>query len=124
MPHDPKAQIKAASKRDPKPRKFRNKKVTEDGIEYDSKKEAKRGAELRLLLAAGKIESLSVHREFTIQVNGFLICKYEADFTYRDKLTGQIVVEDVKSAFTRKLPVYRLKNKLMRAVHGIEIREV
>jgi hypothetical protein len=30
----------------------------------------------------------------------------------------------VKSAFTRKLPVYRIKRKLMKAVYGIEIREV
>jgi len=34
------------------------------------------------------------------------------------------VVEDVKSEFTRKDPVYRLKYKLMKACHGIDIREV
>jgi hypothetical protein len=31
---------------------------------------------------------------------------------------------DVKSDVTRKHPVYRIKKKLMKAVHGIDIREV
>jgi len=41
-----------------------------------------------------------------------------------DTPNGVKVVEDVKSEVTRKLPTYRLKNKLMRAVHGIAIREI
>ena len=43
------------------------------------------------------------------------------------ELIGRAILkslEDVKSAFTRKDPVYRLKNKLMKACHGIDIREV
>ena len=55
-------------------------------------------------------------------INGVKVCTYIADFTYEE--LGGVVVEDVKSEFTRKDPVYRLKNKLMKACHGIDIREV
>ena len=44
--------------------------------------------------------------------------KYKADFRYIEK--GETVVEDVKGMRT---PVYNLKRHLMKAVHGIEIRE-
>lgn len=48
--------------------------------------------------------------------------KYVADFVYQ--ANGQTVVEDVKSAATRKLAVYRLKKHLMMSVHGLEVVEV
>jgi hypothetical protein len=50
------------------------------------------------------------------------VCKYISDFVYLEN--GQKIVEDVKSEYTRKLPVYRLKKKLVKAVHGIDIKEV
>jgi hypothetical protein len=37
---------------------------------------------------------------------------------------GGRVVEDVKSPVTRRLPVYRLKRRLLAALYGIVIREV
>ncbi len=48
---------------------------------------------------------------------------YVADFrvTYDD---GRVEVVDVKSAYTKKLPVYVLKRKLMLFIHGIKIVEV
>lgn len=49
------------------------------------------------------------------------ICRYRADFTYKDDL-GRLVVEDVKSPGTRT-PVYRLKKLLMLATQDIEIQE-
>lgn len=108
------------------PAKRRNKfgatRTVVDGITFDSKREAARWAELRTMERAGLITALERQVKFPIAVNGILVCSYIADFRYRE--SGRIVVEDVKSAITRKQADYRLKSKLMRAVHGIEIHEV
>lgn len=56
-----------------------------------------------------------------IRVNGVIVCRYWADFTYLEN--GVRVVEDVKSKITRMQPVYRLKKKLVAAAFGVEIRE-
>jgi hypothetical protein len=83
--------------------------------------EARRYQELRLMERAGEIEKLTLQRRYPIRVNGVLVCAYVSDFEYRDLRTGRWVVEDVKGARTS---TYKLKAKLMRAVHGIEIQEV
>jgi hypothetical protein len=75
-----------------------------------------------LLERAGQISELKLQPVYRIEINGMLVCKYIGDFEYIED--GHKVVEDVKSPITRKNPVYRLKNKLMQAVHGINIREV
>jgi hypothetical protein len=113
----------------PKPRKYRNEPVEEDGIRFDSKKERDRYRELMVRARAGEITTPNRQMRFAIVVAGLHICDYVADFAYheRDALTGArglYVVEDVKSEITRKQPVYRLKHRLMQAVHRIEIREV
>jgi len=101
----------------PKRSKFGN--VSTAG--FDSKREHKRFQELQLLERAGEISQLRTQMEFSLDVCGEHICKYIADFAYtRD---GKRVVEDVKSKATAT-PLYRLKKKLMRAIHGIEIVEV
>jgi hypothetical protein len=92
-----------------------------DGVRFASRMEARRYRELRLLEQAGAIEKLTLQRRHTIRVNGVLICAYVSDFEYRDVVTGRWIVEDVKGKAT---PVYKLKAKLMRAVHGIEVQEV
>lgn len=102
--------------------KYANRKVTVDGLTFDSAKEARRYGELRLIERAGQITDLQCQPVFRLDVNGQHVCKYIADFSYLEN--GQRVVEDVKSDFTRKLPVYRLKSKLLKAVHGVEIKEV
>lgn len=48
--------------------------------------------------------------------------RYFADFTYIKD--GQFIVEDVKSAITRKLASFRNKKHLMKSVHDIDISEV
>lgn len=48
--------------------------------------------------------------------------KYICDFVYEYK--GLRIVEDTKSAITRKKPDYIIKKKLMLEKHGIWIREV
>ena len=94
--------------------KYRNKRT--DG--FASKKEARRYQELALLEKAGKIALLKTQVPFSITVNGQLVCKYIADFTYREG--AMLVVEDVKGYRTA---IYRLKAKLMRAANGITVRE-
>jgi hypothetical protein len=100
--------------------KYNNVKTTDEfGNVYDSKKEAKRAKELRLLLKAGEIGFLARQVEFDLGGVG----KYVADFVYTNK-AGKQVVEDVKSEATKKLSTYRLKRKLMLKIHGITIKEV
>ena len=105
--------------------KYKNIKVFDEfGNEYDSKKELKRGRELKLLLKAGEIGFLARQVEFQFNINGGKIASYYADFCYTEVSTGKMIVEDVKSEATRKLPVYRLKRKMMLQQHGITIKEV
>lgn len=98
---------------------------TVDGIEHDSKKEAARWQELNLMLRARLIDDLQrqVRFELIPKQDGERACTYIADFVYRDRKTGQKVVEDVKSPATRT-EAYRIKRKLMLYVHGIRIREI
>lgn len=101
--------------------KYRNTKViTQDGV-FGSKREYRRYLDLLLLQRAWKISRLETQVPYRLEVNGYLICKYVADFTYTASMF--LVVEDVKSPITRKNPVYRLKKKLMKAIHGIDILE-
>lgn len=48
---------------------------------------------------------------------------YKADFQYYLP-SGKLIVEDVKSEVTRKLPEYVMKRKLMLWVHGIKLTEI
>ena len=90
-----------------------------DGIRFASKREAKRYGELRLLEKQDKIVGLLLQPKYDLVVNGQKICTYVADFRYWDQ--GILVVEDAKGFKTRD---YKLKRKLMKAIHGIDIREV
>lgn len=124
--------------------KYGNKKVTIDGEVFDSKREAKRYQELKLLEKSGAIVGLKrqetyylipTQREASTRVytkgrkkgqpiEGKVIEKpvtYIADFAYLDAATGNVVVEDVKGVRTKD---YIIKRKLMLYIHGIKIREV
>ncbi len=101
--------------------KWRNKKTTVDGTTFDSEREAERYSELLLEQQAGTIVGLELQKHFRLEVNGFHIADYVADFVYHR--SGETIVEDVKSKPT-KTRVYRIKKQLMRAIHGIEIQEV
>jgi hypothetical protein len=108
-------------------RKYGNTKTEVDGIKFDSKKEANRWSELKLLAMAGKIRNLKRQVPIRCEVNGVLVCKYIADFTYDEECNAGFmaywgfVVEDAKGF---KTEVYKLKKKLVEACHGFEIREV
>jgi len=102
--------------------KYHNKRVTVDGITFDSVKEASRWQELRLMERAGEITLLArqVKIELVPKSNLFRAVYYVADFVYVDKRTGKTVYEDVKGVRT---DVYKLKKKLLYWRHGIEIKE-
>ena len=91
-----------------------------DGIRFSSKKEMYRYNELQLLVKAGEIGDLKLQVKYPLVVNGVNICSYVADFTYTDYRTMHTITEDSKGM---KTPVYKLKAKLMKAIHGIDILE-
>ena len=93
---------------------------TVDGIVFASKKEATRYGELKLLQKNGNIKKLELQPEFNCVVNGKKICGYIADFKYENS-DSSVIIEDVKGFKTR---MYRLKKKLVEALHGIKITEV
>ena len=103
----------------PKRAKYGNVKTEQDGKVYDSKREAARAGELKLLQKAGKIVAYAEQVAFLLPGD----VRYIADFVIME-MDGTYTVEDVKSAATRLDKVYRIKKKLMRQTHGIEIREV
>ena len=99
--------------------KFNAKKTEVDGIEFDSKAEAKRYTELKLLEKANVISDLRLQPKFDCVVNGKKICTYRADFDYYE--ADKYVCEDVKGF---KTPVYRLKKKLVEALYEVIIIEI
>jgi hypothetical protein len=104
----------------PRRSKYGNKKTEVDGVPFDSKAEAQRYRELKLMAAAGVIRDLELQPRFELIVSGLKVCTYVADFRYFDVAQGASIVADVKGKAT---DVYRLKAKLMRACHGIEVQE-
>ena len=96
---------------------------TVGGIVFDSMAEAKRYVLLQDMEKAGQISHLTLQPKYQLLVEGSLIGHYIADFEYLNK-TGQLIVEDVKSTFTRKDPLYRRNRKHMLAQYGIEVMEV
>ncbi len=90
-----------------------------DGITFASRAESRRYSELVLLEQAGVITMLGIQPRFKCKVKGQLVCTYVGDFDYWED--GVYVVEDVKGFST---PIYRLKKKLVKALHNIEIREI
>lgn len=107
--------------------KYRSKKTEYDGRTFDSRKEAQRYAELKMLQKAGEISGLECQKPYELiptqrDATGKLLERkttYIADFVYtRD---GKTVVEDVKGFRT---PEYKLKRKMMLYKYGIQIQEV
>lgn len=110
--------------------KYHSKKTEYDGILFDSKREAARYAELKLLERAGEIRLLERQKKYVLipaqRQDGKLIereCSYKADFTYLERQGADwvAVVEDVKGVTT---DAYKIKRKLMLYKYGIRIREV
>lgn len=102
--------------------KYHARRTTVGDITFDSAAEARRYAELLLLMRAGTIRCLELQPKYRCVVNGQVICDYVADFRYFEG--EQTITEDVKSEPT-KTPVYRLKKRLVEACFpGVKIREI
>lgn len=120
--------------------KYSNIKTCVNGIEFDSRKEARRYSELLLLQRAGAIRDLELQKKYVLvpaqyetyerygkkgqrlQDGQRLVekeCAYIADFVYKEG--GETIVEDTKGMKTKD---YIIKRKLMLYVHGIRIKEV
>lgn len=105
--------------------KYRNVPTVVDGKKFDSKREAARYVELKLLERAGVIKDLKLQVPFEFRHNDVLICRYLADFTYLELTRNGgpkwvATVEDCKGHPTKE---YLIKKKLMRAFYAIELRE-
>ena len=127
-------------------RKYNNKKIIVDGIKFDSKKEALRYKELKMLEKAGIISNLQRQVKYTLipaqyertdevytrgkdkgkPKKGRIIereCAYYADFVYLQN--GNTIVEDVKGYRDgQAYNLFVIKRKLMLYVHGIIIKEL
>lgn len=106
--------------------KYGSRKITVDGVTFDSRKEYLRFCELSLLEKAGMVTDLRRQVRFELipsqRIDGKVVERpvhYVADFVYQEN--GQTVVEDTKGFKTKD---YILKRKLMLHTHGIRIREV
>lgn len=102
-------------------RKYHAKKTAVGGVIFDSRKEAGRYMQIKLLEQAGEISQLRLQPRYELQEkftwNGETIRKieYVADFEYIDMRTGETVVEDVKGY---KTDVYQIKRKLFLKRYG------
>lgn len=125
--------------------KYQAIKTCVNGIEFDSRKEARRYQELLLLQRAGVILNLRMQEKFllipsqfeTVETGEYYqtgarkgtpktkeVCVekpvvYVADFVYEQD--GKTVVEDTKGFKTKD---YIIKRKLLLWTHGIKIKEV
>jgi hypothetical protein len=104
--------------------KYGNKPTEAGGHTFHSRKEAAHYEELLLRVKAGEIERLALQPKFPIVVNGVKVCDYIGDFSFWDVAEQRVVTQDVKSEATRRIPLYRLKKKLVKAVYGVDIEEV
>ena len=120
------------------PNKYHAKKVTFDGITFDSKKEGLYYLRLKDMMRCGEISDLRlqvpyellpavyrdevVHLKTKDKVVQKLVQRpvvYVADFVYIQD--GKEIVVDTKGV---RLPDYIIKKKMMLALKGIEITEI
>jgi hypothetical protein len=92
---------------------------------YASKHEAEAAVNYQALARAGKIKDYQEQKRITLVPGDGKIrpIVYVADFYYVD-LDGTPHVVDAKSSYTAKMPVYRLKKRLLKLLHGVDIEEV
>ncbi len=110
-----------------KPSKYKAIRTTVDGVTFDSKREARRYQELKLLERGGEIRGLERQISYElappVRLDGESRLKpalrYVADFRYWDFRIHGVVVEDAKGM---ESPVSRIKRHLMKSVHGIDVR--
>tara|TARA_R110000851_G_scaffold327364_1_gene496780 strand:+ start:384 stop:707 length:324 start_codon:yes stop_codon:yes gene_type:complete len=103
-------------------RKYKNIPTELDGINFDSKKEARRYQDLKLLQMGNVISNLEIQPVIPLMVNGTKIGRYTGDFKYIEN--GKEIIEDVKSTAT-KTRDYMLRKKILATYNPpIFIKEV
>lgn len=118
-----------------KPNKYKALKECVDGVTFDSRREARRYRELKMLRDLGAIANIELqpnyplkilrpdgtYRDVKIRSTGYpngRRTSYTADFRYQDLETGCQIVEDVKGMDTT---ASRLRRAVVEAQYGIEI---
>lgn len=101
--------------------KFNAKRVQYRGMNFDSKGEFNRYLFLKSCEERGEIKNLQRQVPYKMTVNGALICTYKADHVYTLPC-GKEVIEDFKGMPPQ--PIFKLKMKLLKALHKIEVRIV
>lgn len=108
--------------------KYHATKIDSADGKFDSATEYQRWVYLKCLEAEGTIKNLVRQVPYTLiptlYKDGKVLyreCKYLSDMEYDVVATGEHIVEDVKGMI---LPVFRLKQKLMYHVFGVEVRVV
>jgi len=106
--------------------KYKNKKTIRDGVQFDSKAEARRYEELCLLQRAGEITALRLQPKYELQPKfkrgkaTIQAITYIADFEYREG--NKVIAEDVKGVRTQ---VFSLKAKMFKFHYpNVELRIV
>lgn len=110
-----------------KPLKYRNKPQTIDGIRFDSKHEARRWQELLILQSTGRITGLERQVKYELAPKIKLLgdartrpaIRMIIDFRYWEG--DQMILEDAKGDVD---PVWRIKQHLLKTVHGLDVRKV
>ena len=105
--------------------KYKSVRTTVGGITFDSKSEARRYSELRLLEREGQISELQLQPCFILAPSVRYhdvkrlkpALRYVADFEYIEK--GIKIIEDVKGMQT---PVFKIKRHLLKVLHDIDVR--
>ena len=99
-------------------RKYHNKNTVADGIKFDSKLEAERYAQLKMMERSGVIRDLELQPEYELipsfRKNGktWRRTVYKADFRYILCEDDKTIIEDVKGSTAVITDVFRLKQKL------------
>tara|TARA_A100001515_G_scaffold83409_1_gene66136 strand:- start:616 stop:990 length:375 start_codon:yes stop_codon:yes gene_type:complete len=104
-----------------RPNKYFAKKTLFMGFKFDSKWEAERWGQLKSMEKAGVVTQLERQVRYDLTVNDVKICDYIADFRYlleEENGLSKLIVEDAKGVLTSE---FKLKKKLMKAVHDIDI---
>lgn len=104
--------------------KYRNQIVVVDGVTFHSKKEASQFGLLKIMEKNGTIRDLQRQVRYDFIINGHKVGHYTADMEYTDVASGNKITVDVKSPVTRLEQAYRLRVRLLKAIHGVTITEV
>lgn len=108
--------------------KYGNRIVKYAGMTFHSHSELKRWLDLEIEQRNGEIAHLSRQNRWPLFVKGELVGTYVDDYDYvltgkrPGDVVGTFVVEDRKGGKATQTKEFKLKRKLMKGCHGIDIR--